>query len=68
MNFVGLIAIPGAAIGQTFGGFVIRRWELKVRGILKFLIVMVLLAIVFNTCFFINCDILVWNSTNRYCI
>lgn len=62
LSFEGLIVIPGAALGQMFGGFVIRRWRLKVQSILKFLIAVVTLAMISKACFFMNCDIVVWNT------
>lgn len=66
--FLGLLVIPGAALGQMFGGFVIRRWRLKVQSILKFLMAVVTLAMLSKACFFINCDIVVWNTniTDRF--
>ncbi|XP_045158609.2 solute carrier organic anion transporter family member 4C1-like isoform X2 [Mercenaria mercenaria] len=61
-TYAGLLVIPGAALGQMFGGFVIRRWRLKVQSILKFLIAVVTLSMISKACFFINCDIVVWNT------
>lgn len=61
-TYAGLIVIPGAALGQMFGGFVIKRWRLKVQSILKFLIAVVTLAMMSKASFFINCDIVVWNT------
>ncbi|XP_060562690.1 solute carrier organic anion transporter family member 4C1-like [Ruditapes philippinarum] len=61
-TYAGLLVIPGAALGQMFGGFVIRRWRLKVQSILKFLMAVVTLAMLSKACFFINCDIVVWNT------
>ncbi|XP_052777045.1 solute carrier organic anion transporter family member 4C1-like [Mya arenaria] len=62
-TYAGLIIIPGAAAGQMFGGLAIRRWKLKVRGILRLTILIVLLASLSKACFFINCDMQLWNTT-----
>lgn len=61
-TYAGLLVIPGAALGQMFGGFVIRHWKMKVQTILKFLVAVVALAMISKACFFINCDIVVWNT------
>ncbi|KAL4235923.1 hypothetical protein ACF0H5_004313 [Mactra antiquata] len=61
-TYAGLLVIPGAALGQMFGGFVIRRWRMKVQAILKFLIIVTFLASLSKACFFMNCDIVVWNT------
>ncbi|KAH3697069.1 solute carrier organic anion transporter family member 4C1-like [Dreissena polymorpha] len=61
-TYAGLIVIPGAALGQMFGGFVIRQWKLKVRGILRLTILIVVLASLSKSCFFINCDMVLWNT------
>ena len=58
----GLIVIPGAALGQVFGGFVIRYWKLKVASIIKLTILMVFLASLSKSCFFINCDMVLWDT------
>jgi hypothetical protein len=62
LSILGLLVIPGAALGQMFGGFVIRHWKMKVQTILKFLVAVVALAMISKACFFINCDIVVWNT------
>jgi len=59
----GLIIIPGAAAGQMFGGISIRRWKLKVRGILRLTLLLIALAAMSKACFFINCDMYLWNTT-----
>lgn len=60
--FSGLIVIPGAALGQMFGGFVIRHWKLKVKDILKLTVLVVFLASLSKSCFFINCDMVLWDT------
>lgn len=48
--------VPGAALGQLLGGAVLRRWKLKVKGILRFIFIIFAIGFLTKSAFFISCD------------
>ncbi|XP_022104544.1 solute carrier organic anion transporter family member 4A1-like [Acanthaster planci] len=65
---VGIFAVP-AAVGSTFlGGWLIKRFDLKVRGMLRLSIVCVIIVIVFSFCLLLICpqEIVAGINSNYY--
>ena len=65
--------MPGAAIGQLLGGVVLRRWQLKVAATIRFVTIVIIIALLTKAAFFISCDeenLVGWNVpyANRYLI
>ena len=52
----GAAAVPGAAGGMFFGGFICNKMKLKVRGMLKFSIITCGITILLVTLLWIKCD------------
>lgn len=51
----GMIAIPAAG-GATFaGGYIVKRFDLTIRGILKFCVVVTIITVGFGFVFLIHC-------------
>lgn len=48
--------MPGAAIGQLLGGVVLRRWHLKVAATIRFVTIVIIIALLTKAAFFISCD------------
>ena len=48
--------MPGAAIGQFLGGFILKRWKFKVTGTLRFIVIVIVIAFLTKVAFFIRCD------------
>ena len=61
---VGAAAVPGAAGGMFFGGFICNRLKLKVRGMFKFAIITCLLSIVAVNILWIKCDTVTFAGVN----
>lgn len=55
--YTGAAAVPGAAGGMFFGGFICNRLKLKVKGMLKFSIITCLLTVAAVNILWISCDI-----------
>eukprot|EP00058_Branchiostoma_floridae_P020586 XP_002606076.1 hypothetical protein BRAFLDRAFT_125100 [Branchiostoma floridae] len=53
---MGLVSIPGATIGTLLGGYLVKRFELQVRGIVKMCTVLTLMTKVSLLMFLITCD------------
>lgn len=53
----GFIAVPGAAIGQFLGGYILRRLKLKVRGMLKMNMIFCIIVMVSSSVFWVHCDL-----------
>ncbi|XP_078611244.1 solute carrier organic anion transporter family member 4A1-like isoform X2 [Branchiostoma floridae x Branchiostoma japonicum] len=53
---MGLVSIPGATIGTLLGGYLVKRFELQVRGIVKMCTVLTLLTMVSLLMFLIACE------------
>ncbi|RWS23093.1 solute carrier organic anion transporter family member 4A1-like protein [Leptotrombidium deliense] len=53
---VGLISVPSAAGGTFIGGYIVNKFDLKVTGILKFIIVCTFLSACTSVVFLISCD------------
>ena len=61
----GVVIVPGAAIGQILGGVVLKRWKFKVRGTLRFIVIVIMIALLSKAAFFIRCDqdkLVGWNT------
>lgn len=54
--FIGFIAVPGAAFGQFFGGYLVHRFKLKVPQMIKFNIGCSTLVMVVAAAFWIKCE------------
>lgn len=52
----GIVAVPGAAGGQFVSGYLCKRLNLKVRGMLRLIICVCLIATVLDFCVWIRCE------------
>ncbi|XP_060072652.1 solute carrier organic anion transporter family member 4C1-like [Ylistrum balloti] len=52
----GIVAVPGAAGGQFVSGYLCKRLNLKVRGMLRFIIIVCILATVLDFCVWMRCS------------
>ncbi|XP_033727827.1 solute carrier organic anion transporter family member 4C1-like isoform X2 [Pecten maximus] len=52
----GIVAVPGAAGGQLISGYLCKRLNLKVRGMLRLIIVVCLVAAILDFCVWIRCE------------
>ncbi|OWF36138.1 Solute carrier organic anion transporter family member 4C1 [Mizuhopecten yessoensis] len=52
----GIVAVPGAAGGQLASGYLCKRLNLKVRGMLRLIIIVCLLAAILDVCVWIRCE------------
>jgi len=52
----GFMAVPGAAGGQFFGGFLCKRFKLKVKGCLRVPIICSSLAVLLSAVVWTRCD------------
>ncbi|KAL5014579.1 hypothetical protein ScPMuIL_008849 [Solemya velum] len=52
----GGVAVPGAAVGQLVGGYVCKRWSLKVKGMLRLVFVSSFLVLFFALCVWAICE------------
>jgi hypothetical protein len=56
VNISGAAAVPGAAGGMFFGGFICNRMKLKVRGMFRFAIITCILTVLAVNILWISCD------------
>ena len=49
------MAVPGAAGGQFFGGYICKRLNLKVKGMLRFMIIVCVLAMILDNVVWVRC-------------
>ncbi|XP_078692987.1 solute carrier organic anion transporter family member 4A1-like [Branchiostoma floridae x Branchiostoma belcheri] len=53
---MGVVSIPGATIGTLLGGYLVKRFELQVRGIMKMCTLLTLMTMASLLLFLINCE------------
>jgi len=54
--FPGLLAVPGAALGQVLGGYFCKRFKLKVKGMLGMVLCFSIGVLVVTPVFWARCD------------
>lgn len=52
----GIIGVPGAAVGQLIGGVIVKKFDMKIRGILKYSVVCAMLTAVFASIMWLHCE------------
>ncbi|KAF6020599.1 SLCO4C1 [Bugula neritina] len=52
----GFLAVPGAALGQFMGGYICKKFQLKVSGILKLTVICSLIVLIVSPVFWIRCN------------
>lgn len=50
------MAVPGAAVGQLVGGYICKRLQLKVRGMLKLTLISSVLALLVSPILWARCE------------
>ncbi|KAF6041060.1 hypothetical protein EB796_000648 [Bugula neritina] len=50
------LAVPGAALGQFMGGYICKKFQLKVSGILKLTVICSLIVLIVSPVFWIRCN------------
>lgn len=50
------MAVPGAALGQVAGGFICKKFDLKIRGMLKLTIISSTIALLATPVFWARCS------------
>ena len=53
---VGAITVPAGCGGMVLGGYIVKRFDLKVRGILKFVIGINVVVLVLANVFLVRCS------------
>ena len=61
---LGMAIIPGAVGGLLAGGFIIKRWELELKGILKVFTGFNILLLITTTMFFLRCEPISFKGVN----
>ena len=56
--------IPGAVGGLLAGGFIIKRWKLELKGILKVFTGFNILLLITTTMFFLRCEPIAFSGVN----
>ena len=56
VSFLGFMAVPGAAGGQFFGGYMCKKLNLRVKGCIRVAIVCSSLAVLVSVAMWAKCD------------